>query len=489
MVKVVSLSRKLAIPAVGLALTASWFAVMAQVYSSTSTLPPIDHTVARTLFVPATLDHLNARQANLVAGLPHSLRAATSHEGTRAIMARPAVARGAEPTTSTASATGPRHVSKKPADRFDAVVQAASLSPQKIALAFASRADAVSSIPVAGSNPSDERFDALAQASGVTALPSADRFGPAASDVSADAGYQLALALPISTIDRAEPPTVETAPEELAATAPLDQMAALPIPDDVPLPSRRPADRQKADEADQRQAAEKKLDDVDVAQKPADMPKAQKPNDKPLARKPAPTSQIAAAEPAQRGVLRSTRDSSAPTALAYAAPDDGGGSVGKAFKNLFNTGPAAGLAGKRVAVYNISAKTVTMPDGTVLKAYSGIGEMANNPKYVHVKMRGPTPPDTYKLKMRESRFHGVEAIRMLPVDGKNKLGRNGILAHSQLLRGRKGQSHGCVAFEDYDKFLNAFKKGKVTHMVVIPGNGRGSPAPSNTRVASNGDRG
>jgi hypothetical protein len=74
--------------------------------------------------------------------------------------------------------------------------------------------------------------------------------------------------------------------------------------------------------------------------------------------------------------------------------------------------------------------------------------------------------------MRERRFHGVEAIRMLPVDGKNKYGRDGFLTHSYLLRGRAGQSHGCVAFKDYDKFLKAFKQGKVKQMVVVSGGGR-----------------
>jgi hypothetical protein len=129
-------------------------------------------------------------------------------------------------------------------------------------------------------------------------------------------------------------------------------------------------------------------------------------------------------------------------------------------------------AGRGVAVYDISAARVYMPDGTVLEAHSGIGHMADNPKYAHVKMKGPTPPHTYNLQMREKRFHGVEAIRMLPVDGKNKHGRDGFLTHSYLLRGGRAESHGCVAFKDYEKFLTAFKKGKVKQMVVVPGGGK-----------------
>ncbi len=141
----------------------------------------------------------------------------------------------------------------------------------------------------------------------------------------------------------------------------------------------------------------------------------------------------------------------------------------------FGFGRSHPKAGNGVAVYDISAATVYMPDGTTLEAHSGIGHMADNPDFVHVKMNGPTPPHTYNLRMREKRFHGVEAIRMLPVDGKNKHGRDGFLTHSYLLRGaRLGQSHGCVAFKDYDKFLNAFKAGKVRQIIVVPGNGKGS---------------
>ena len=69
---------------------------------------------------------------------------------------------------------------------------------------------------------------------------------------------------------------------------------------------------------------------------------------------------------------------------------------------------------------------------------------------------------------------------MLPVDGKNRNGRAGILAHSYLLRGGRAESHGCVAFKDYARFLKAFKQGKVKQLVVVPSGGR-----STVRVASN----
>src|SRR5262245_37455680 len=43
-------------------------------------------------------------------------------------------------------------------------------------------------------------------------------------------------------------------------------------------------------------------------------------------------------------------------------------------------------------------------------------------RYVHLKRLGPTPPNTYKLVMREEPFHGVRAIRLVPVgDGRAAL--------------------------------------------------------------------
>lgn len=127
------------------------------------------------------------------------------------------------------------------------------------------------------------------------------------------------------------------------------------------------------------------------------------------------------------------------------------------------------LPGKksRIAVYDISAGVVHMPNGERLEAHSGRGSMRDNPRFANVKNRGPTPPHIYNLRMRESRFHGIEAIRMLPYDGRNKYGRDGFLTHSYLLRVR-GDSSGCVVFEDYNRFLNAFKRGEVQKLIVVP---------------------
>jgi hypothetical protein len=132
-----------------------------------------------------------------------------------------------------------------------------------------------------------------------------------------------------------------------------------------------------------------------------------------------------------------------------------------------NNGPAlAPRIDTRTAVYDISARTVYMPNGERLEAHSGLGDKMDDPKYVHVRMRGATPPNVYTLTMREQLFHGVRAIRLNPVDDSKMFGRDGILAHTYML-GPNGQSNGCVSFRDYDRFLRAFLDGQVDRMVVV----------------------
>ncbi len=120
----------------------------------------------------------------------------------------------------------------------------------------------------------------------------------------------------------------------------------------------------------------------------------------------------------------------------------------------------------RTAVYDINARIVYMPNGQRLEAHSGFGQYMDDPRYVRLRMRGVTPPNTYKLTMRESLFHGIEAVRMTPLDQSAMFGRNGILVHPYLL-GPNGQSNGCVSVKDYPKFLAAFKRGEVDRMVVV----------------------
>lgn len=318
--------------------------------------------------------------------------------------------------------------------RFEDVAKQAAVSPEKMAALFADAAAKRKSTRMAAKKlaaPAPERFASLQPQASSALLGYAD---PSQGDSPAALAALSAVApLEDSMSDMGEPEAGE------------DAVAAVPgfenTPDAAPLPLGRP--RVKKAEKPAVEAQE----ELAIAMQP----------DKP---KPAKEKEVK---------------------VAFAKPNNPAEEKsGGLLSNLFK--PGKPKAGNGVAVYDISAAKVYMPDGTVLEAHSGIGKMADNPNYVHVKMNGPTPPHTYNLRMREKRFHGVEAIRMTPVGDDPMHGRTGILAHSYLLRGRAGQSHGCVAFKDYQRFLKAFKAGHVTHMIVVPGNGGGSRKQS---VASN----
>jgi hypothetical protein len=120
----------------------------------------------------------------------------------------------------------------------------------------------------------------------------------------------------------------------------------------------------------------------------------------------------------------------------------------------------------RTAIYDITAHTVYLPSGRRLEAHSGLGSLMDNPRHVHLRMQGATPPNVYNLALRERIFHGVRAIRLNPVDDGRMHGRGGILAHTYML-GPNGQSNGCVAFRNYPEFLDAFLKGEVTRLAVV----------------------
>jgi Protein of unknown function (DUF2778) len=120
----------------------------------------------------------------------------------------------------------------------------------------------------------------------------------------------------------------------------------------------------------------------------------------------------------------------------------------------------------RTAIYDITARVVYLPSGRRLEAHSGLGSYMDNPRHVHLRMRGATPPNVYNLTLRERLFHGVRAIRLNPVDGGRMYGRDGILAHTYML-GANGQSNGCVSFSNYPEFLNAYLRGEVTRLAVV----------------------
>ncbi|MBB3772636.1 hypothetical protein FHS55_003257 [Angulomicrobium tetraedrale] len=138
-------------------------------------------------------------------------------------------------------------------------------------------------------------------------------------------------------------------------------------------------------------------------------------------------------------------------------------------------------AGDKYAIYDIRAKKLYMPGGKKLEAHSGYGDKFDDPRHVAVKMLGPTPPNRYKLTMREARFHGVEAVRMTPIGDGKMYGRNGILVHPYML-GPRGDSNGCVSVAEYETFLAAFKRGQVNEMIVVESMPKTS-TPSNSLIS------
>jgi hypothetical protein len=146
--------------------------------------------------------------------------------------------------------------------------------------------------------------------------------------------------------------------------------------------------------------------------------------------------------------------------LASATPDGG------VYGNGGELPPALAGYDRQTAVYDITARTVYMPDGSRLEAHSGFGSLLDDPSHINERNRGATPPHLYDLALREKSFHGVQALRMIPVGDGELFGRSGILAHSYML-GPNGDSNGCVSFKDYDAFLKAFMNGEVKHLVVV----------------------
>jgi hypothetical protein len=175
---------------------------------------------------------------------------------------------------------------------------------------------------------------------------------------------------------------------------------------------------------------------------------------------PAPVPAFAA-RPDDRSLLQKFSDMlpKGRFTLASLGPDGG----------PYHDGPDLSALGyeKQTAVYDISAHAVYLPNGSRLEAHSGMGKLMDDPEHVNLRMVGATPPTTYDLKPREAIFHGVEALRMIPVDGNATLGRSGLLTHSYML-GPNGQSNGCVSIKNYDSFLKAYKDGVINRLVVVP---------------------
>ncbi len=148
--------------------------------------------------------------------------------------------------------------------------------------------------------------------------------------------------------------------------------------------------------------------------------------------------------------------------LAYAAPEDG--VLGSTARSL--TSSPSSRYDRWTAIYDVAAHTVYLPTGTRLEAHSGLGNRLDDPRYVSERMRGATPPNVYQLQPREQLFHGVQALRLIPVGGGDVFGRTGLLAHTYML-GPNGDSNGCVSFKNYAAFLQAYQNGEVKRLAVV----------------------
>ncbi len=251
--------------------------------------------------------------------------------------------------------------------------------------------------------------------------------------------YPLSAPVAVAKNQRVRLPTVDVAlasiPEPDTAL-PLPQQPAPQLALSVPLPRSRPADM--------------RLPSNDT---PAARPE--------IAQQTSKTSVVATLTPDKRTLLQKIfgAPETGPV-LAYAGPDGGVLSNG----DSATPGKLPALD-QQTAVYDISARTVYMPDGSKLEAHSGLGSLLDDPRHVHVRMRGATPPALYDLKLRESLFHGVQALRLNPV-GSDVFGRTGLLAHTYML-GPNGDSNGCVSFRNYEAFLRAYQSGKVKRLAVV----------------------
>jgi len=269
-------------------------------------------------------------------------------------------------------------------------------------------------------------------------------------------------------------PSLEAIPSAPPAAIPqaetVPPVAAIPLPDNVPLPPKRDVP-QVADEAPL------------PPPRPPEFGSPATPDNHVAQQTRRPAGPVAPVD--NRNIfekLLGLGQPSAPT-VAGKAPESRVASIAPETRATFTTsegrvtgrplfgffGPPAGpVAGydRYTAVYDISARTVYLPDGTRLEAHSGLGDRLDDPRFVSERMRGPTPPNVYELEPREASFHGVQALRLIPVGDNTLYGRAGLLAHSYML-GPNGDSNGCVSFKDYDAFLRAYQSGQVKKLVVV----------------------
>jgi hypothetical protein len=236
--------------------------------------------------------------------------------------------------------------------------------------------------------------------------------------------------------DSVAPAPVPASAPKLALASPQAQLAL-----DIPLPAARPAEARKNSGASVRDMARRAKAAVMAAVAPPE--------------KPPTIFERLFGKSESRGSM-----------LAYASADVGSTSSLGPSQNIGAAGTVP-MYDRQTAVYDISAHTVYLPDGTRLEAHSGLGSQLDDPNSARVRMRGVTPPHLYDLKPRETLFHGVPALRLTPIGGDEAVyGRSGLLAHTYML-GPNGDSNGCVSFKDYNAFLQAYRNGEVKRLAVV----------------------
>lgn len=313
------------------------------------------------------------------------------------------------------------------------------------------------------------------------------------SPILASAGPGLGQARPLAAELRGSAPPMVALAEAVAPRAepaPIQMTAAEPAPAAVPFPLAAPAKALVAQNPAIKPAPSQMLAAARVEQavplpvpRPPEWRRARAPEAPRLAARAVRTQTVFRAALREEPSFFETlfgADRPGETALAYASPEGG---AAEASSRRRPGAAAIPSAGGGTAIYDISARTVYLPGGEAIEAHSGLGPSMDNPRHVHLSMRGSTPPGTYDLTEREALFHGVRAIRLNPVGGSAAIhGRVGLLAHTYML-GPSGASNGCVSFRNYDRFLQAFLRGEVRRLVVVAGNGQdGPPSGGDTRL-------
>jgi hypothetical protein len=275
--------------------------------------------------------------------------------------------------------------------------------------------------------------------------------GPAAEQIHQAATIAPAVASPVAI---APPPTVPL---------PLPRKRVVERAERIPLPPPRPLDRMEIVKA----AVTRLAATAEIARPSATANLARTPA-KPAESQPEITGSIVARHDPIPVPPRSEPAIPLTPAPAMPAPAAPAIAERRAAPRLAYADPKSLLTpDSRTAIYDIAAHTVYLPDGERLEAHSGLGRFLDDPRFITQKARGPTPPNVYHLTLRGDLFHGVRAIRLTPEDDRKMFGRDGILAHTYML-GPSGQSFGCVSFRNYPEFLNAFLRGEIDRLVVVP---------------------